>query len=103
MNTVFRLIWTAAILGLVVFVNRYTPSSSETSADSVRCELDPPRDLAGLEACAARSPRDVELLVQLAAAYEAAGRRDDARTAYRRAIEIDPRDADAQRRLAAAR
>ena len=97
-----RLIFTVAAISLVVVVNRPV-QGDQASADSVRCELDPPRDVAGLEACAARSPRDVELLVALGAAYEAAGRRDDARAAFQRAIEIDPRDADAQRRLAAAR
>jgi tetratricopeptide (TPR) repeat protein len=99
MDPVFRLVWTLAIVGLVAFVSRATSSSSEASAESVRCAIAPPRDLAGLEACVARFPRDVELLVQLATAYEAAGRTDDARATYRRAIAVDPRDADAQRRL----
>jgi cytochrome c-type biogenesis protein CcmH/NrfG len=94
-----RLIVTVAAVSVVVAVNR-PAQGDQASADAVRCELDPPRDVAGLEACVARSPRDVELLVQLAGAYEASGRTEDARSMYRRAIEADPRDADAQRRLA---
>lgn len=103
MNAVFRLIWTALIVALVVFVGRSTSTSSDASAEAVRCELDPPSDLAALEACVARSPRDVEMLVALGAAYEAAGRRDDARVMYRRAFDVDPRDADAARRLSSLR
>jgi cytochrome c-type biogenesis protein CcmH/NrfG len=94
-----RLIFTLAAVSFVVVVNRPV-QGDQASADAVRCELDPPRDVAGLEACVARSPRDVELLVQLASAYEAAGRTEDAGSMYRRAIEVDPRDAEVQRRLA---
>jgi len=98
MNPLLRLVATAALVGLVAVASR-SPSGAAASAESVRCELDPPRDVAGLEACVSRSPRDLELLVELGAAYEATGRPDDARSAYRRAIELDPRDADVQRRL----
>jgi cytochrome c-type biogenesis protein CcmH/NrfG len=100
MNPLLRLVATTALVGLVAVASRSAPSGAAASPESVRCELDPPRDIAGLEACVARSPRDLELFVELGAAYEAAGRADDARSAYRRAIEIDPRDADAQRRFA---
>jgi cytochrome c-type biogenesis protein CcmH/NrfG len=98
MKSVFRLLWTAAVIGVVVFVNR-SQSTADASAETVRCELDPPRDVAALEACLARSPRDLELHLALAAAYDAAGRPADALAHYRRAAEIDPRDADARRRL----
>lgn len=94
---VSRLLCTLGILGLVVLVNR--SQSDEASADGVRCELDPPRDIPALEACLARSPRDVELVLDLAAAYEAAGRPAEARAQYARAATIDPRDADVRRRL----
>jgi len=95
---VLRLVATLGILGVVLAVNR-SQSGDEASADTVRCDVDPPRDIGGLEACLARSPRDVELMLDLAAAYDAAGRRDDARAQYGRAIAIDPRDADLRRRL----
>jgi cytochrome c-type biogenesis protein CcmH/NrfG len=94
-----RLLFTLAVTAFVVVVSRPV-QGTQASEDAVRCELDPPRNVDGLEACVARFPLDVELLIQLGAAYEAAGRVDDARSAYRRAIEIDPRDADAQRRMA---
>lgn len=93
-----RLLCTLGILGAVVLVNRSQPGD-EASADSVRCEVAPPHDIPGLEACLARSPRDVELVLDLAAAYAAAGRPAEARAQYARAVEIDPRDADARRRL----
>ena len=100
MNALFRLLATLAIVAVVAFASRSVPSDAAASAESVRCEIEPPVDVGGLEACVSRFPRDVELLVDLGAAYEAAGRGEDARSAYRRAIEIDPRDADVQRRLA---
>lgn len=93
-----RVVLTVGLLGGVMLVNR-SQSGDEASAESVRCEIDPPVDIAGLEACLSRSPRDVELVLDLAAAYEAAGRRADARAQYERAVAIDPRDADARRRL----
>jgi len=99
MNPLLRLVATLAIVGVVALASRSAPSDA-ASAESVRCEIDPPRDVAGLEACVSLFPHDVELLVDLGTAYGAAGRSDDARSAYRRAIELDPRDADVQRRLA---
>jgi cytochrome c-type biogenesis protein CcmH/NrfG len=99
MNPLFRLVATLAIVAVVALASRSAPSDA-ASADSVRCEIDPPRDVAGLEACVSLFPHDVELLVDLGTAYGAAGRLDDSRTAYRRAIELDPRNADVQRRLA---
>lgn len=95
---VTRLLGTLAILGVVVLVNR-SQSGGEASADAVRCELDPPSDIRGLEACLAQSPRNVELVLDLAAAYDAAGRPADARAQLARAAEIDPRDADVRRRF----
>lgn len=86
-----RLAYTLAVVGLVAFVNR-SATADQVSPEAVRCELDPPRDVAGLEACVARSPLDVEILLDLAAAYEAAGRAAEARECYQRAIQIDPRD-----------
>lgn len=93
-----RLACTLAVFALVVVVNRPV-QGGEASPDTLGCELDPPRDVAGLEACLARSPRDVELLLDLGAAYAASGRNAEAREAYARAVAVDPHDAEARRRL----
>ena len=98
-GVVARLLCTVVVLGVVVLVNR-SQSGQEASADTVRCDLDPPSDVEGLEACLATFPRDVELLLELGAAYAAAGRADDARVQYARAVAIDPRDAGARHKLA---
>ncbi len=96
---VVRLLVTFLIVSAVVFVNR-SQGGDEASAETVRCDLDPPGDVAGLETCLARSPRDVEILLELSAAYEAAGRHAEARVALTRAAAIDPRDAGVRQRLA---
>ena len=100
MHFVLRLAYALAAVAAFVLVNRSTGTSDAASADAVRCELEPPRDAAGLEACRARAPFDVELLLELGAAYDTAGRAADAQSLYRRAAEIDPRDASAWLRLA---
>lgn len=97
-----RLVCTLAIVALVVVANRPV-QGDQASADTVQCELSPPRDVAGLEACLARSPQDVELLLDLGAAYAAAGRTAEASEVYARAVAIDPHDAEARRRLDDAR
>jgi tetratricopeptide (TPR) repeat protein len=94
-----RLIVTLAAVALVAIVTR-PATGNQASAEAVRCELEPPRDVAGLEACHTRAPFDVELMLDLGAAYDAAGRSADALALYRRAAEIDPRDASVWMRLA---
>jgi Flp pilus assembly protein TadD len=54
-----------------------------------------------LERCGTVVPNDVELIADLAAAYEAAGRAADAEAAYQRALTIDDEYADVHARLAA--
>jgi len=93
-----RLVCTLAIGAGVVVVSRPV-QGGEASADAVRCELNPPRDVTGLEACLARSPQDVEVLLGLGEAYASAGREADAREMYARAVAIDPRDVEARGRL----
>ena len=90
-----RLLLTAALLGLAGLPNQTSPAGG-LSTETVRCELDPPKDMLALEACVVRAPRDVELLLELGMAYEAAGRFEDAHTTYRQAAEADPRDAGAR-------
>jgi Flp pilus assembly protein TadD len=54
-----------------------------------------------LERCSTVIPDDVELLADLAAAYESAGRVDDAQAAYQRVLAIDREYAEVHARLAA--
>jgi cytochrome c-type biogenesis protein CcmH/NrfG len=98
---VLRLVATTAIVFVVAFASRTAPSDAGASAESVRCELEPPADISGLEACLVQFPEDVQLLIDLGMAYTRAGRAEDARASYRRALEIDPRDRDVQRRITA--
>jgi cytochrome c-type biogenesis protein CcmH/NrfG len=100
MNPFVRLIATIAIVAFVAAVSRSVSSDTQASAESVRCELDPPADIAGLEGCVAQFPSDVGLLIELGDAYQRAGRTAEADEMYRRAAAEDPRDADLQRRLA---
>lgn len=98
MNPLVRLLATLAILGVVALASRSSQSDA-AAAESVRCEIDPPRDVSGLEACVSLFPHDVELLLELGTAYDEAGRTREARSAFHRAVELDPRDGLAQRRL----
>lgn len=97
-----RLVATLAVLGLVGWVNGLSPIAGDRDDTTASCEIDPPRDVAGLEACLARSPHDVELLLNLGLALEAEGRQAAAGSAYQRAVDADPGDADARLQLAAA-
>ena len=97
-----RPLLTTVLLGLVGLVNQASPVPIGISDHTVRCDLDPPRDAPGLEACVSQSPRDVELLLELGTAYEAEGRFGEAQAVYRRAVAVDPRDAGARVRLGVA-
>ena len=100
MHFVLRLAYALVAVAAFVLVNRSTGTGNAASADALRCEREPPRDVPGLEACRARAPFDVELLLDLGAAYDTAGRSADAQSLYRRAAEIDPRDGSVWLRLA---
>ena len=76
------------------------PSSDECLRLADRAPADGPSIVGVLERCVQLVPDDLELLADLAGAYEAAGRAGDAETVYRRAIERDPEYADLHERLA---
>ena len=59
-----------------------------------------PESIARLEQCSTLVANDVELIADLAAAYERTGRTVDAERAYRRVLDIDPDYADVHARLA---
>jgi Flp pilus assembly protein TadD len=101
-RAVARFLSTVAILGVVDLVNPAAQNAGEVAEDTLQCDLDPPTDVEELESCLERSPQDVELSLDLAAAYESDGRPGDALRVYQRAVEVDPRDADARVRLGAA-
>jgi len=61
---------------------------------------DSPPPLSTIEECSRALPDDAELAADLAAAYESAGRTDEAMRAYRQALDADPFFADAHIRLA---
>jgi Flp pilus assembly protein TadD len=64
-----------------------------------RCEVDPLREARALEACLSARPDDVEIMFDLAAAYEASNEWQRAEDLYRRALDVDSLDAEAHLRL----
>ena len=79
------------------------PSTPEclTRADAAPAEGPGAGSVNALERCSALLPADVELMMDLGAAHEAAHRFERAEEAYRRALVVDPEYAEARRRLAA--
>ena len=76
-------------------------TSIGSAADSVdQCDEQAARlDVSALERCLLVQPDDVELMLDLGAAYESGGRWADAERVYLRATRVDPRDGEAHRRL----
>jgi tetratricopeptide (TPR) repeat protein len=71
-----------------------------SAAETVeQCEQPPQLDVVTLEQCLLLQPDDVELMLDLGAAYESLGRWADAEGVYLRAARVDPRDGEAHRRL----
>lgn len=99
----------AAAIVLAVLVAalpiRLNRGANEASAETcLRLADRPPADGPGaineLERCSAVVPLDVELLADLAAAYETAGRQADAEKTYQHVLALDPNYADVRVRLA---
>jgi tetratricopeptide (TPR) repeat protein len=106
-TSVYRIASVACVLALFVAVLpiRLNNASNEASAEScLRLADHPPAPgpdaLYEMERCRVVVPQDVELLADLAGAYEGAGRLADAETAYRDALALDPTYADVHVRLA---
>jgi tetratricopeptide (TPR) repeat protein len=95
----------ASLLCLYRIALPVAPTPSVTGASTARCltladrtpEASP---LSELEQCSALLPSDADLTADLGAAYEAAGQLEEAESAYRRALTIDPEFADVRRSLA---
>lgn len=73
---------------------------SVDTTSTFECELNPPHQIDVLERCLAVSPRDIELMLDLGAAYEAHADLERAATIYRRALSVDSKDPDVHARLA---
>ena len=58
-----RVLSTLAIVGLWGVLNRTSDPAGDLAEVTVQCELAPPRDIGGLEACLARASRDAALLI----------------------------------------
>ena len=95
-----RLFAIAALLGVFAVTARGGLRGTQTGSPfAASCELEPPRDAAGLERCLALHPRDIELMLDLGSVYEAGSRADRAEALYRLALSIDAKDADVHVRL----
>lgn len=92
-----------AMLGVLwmVLPVRLPQSAGEPSiADCLTLADTQSHDIAALERCHPIVPGDVELSADLAAAYEAARRTDDAIALYQQIVDRDPLYADVRVRLA---
>jgi Flp pilus assembly protein TadD len=92
--------WPLATLLVFTITFRRAPADRESSAASggscTTTQGDArSRTIAELESCLALDTGDVEAMLSLASAYEAARRGDDAEAMYRRALTIEPHDARA--------
>ena len=100
MRRAIEIAWPLAILLVFVATFRRGPvdrdsppaaaASCVTTGESAR-----PRSIGDLESCVALDASDVEAMLALASAYEAAQRADDAERTVRRALTIEPHDARA--------
>jgi tetratricopeptide (TPR) repeat protein len=104
----YRIGTAATVLAVLIVALpiRLSRAANEPSAEScLRLADHPPAEgrdaLSELERCRAVVPLDVELLADLAAAYQSAGRPLDAETTYQDVLALDPNYADVRVRLAA--
>lgn len=95
-----RLLLIAALLAALGLTSRSGQSGSrEENGIATACELNPPREIDGLERCLALNPRDIELMLDLGSLYEAGRRLDRAEELYRLGLSVDPKDGDVHVRL----
>ena len=104
----YRIGAAATVLALFIAVLpiRLQRGATEQSAETcLRLADRPPAEgraaMNELERCSAVVPLDVELLADLGAAYESAGRPQDAEKTYQKVLALDPDYADVRVRLAA--
>jgi cytochrome c-type biogenesis protein CcmH/NrfG len=93
-----RLSWCVILLTAFFFV-RTLGERTRPVAAPLDCEHAAAADVTAMERCLAVRPGDVELMAELARAYERAARWDRAESVYRRAIAVDVDDSDIRVRL----
>lgn len=100
-------LWPLVLLLAFLATFRRVPAQTVSTAETVDCDrpfhatANEGSDLAILERCVALDPDNAALLTDLAVSYEACHRGADAEAMYRRALAVDPRDADVHVRLGA--
>lgn len=92
-------LWPLALLLVYLATFRPTAGGPVASGGTDACESVPGADIARLERCLELQADDVGVLTALGAAYDASGFADRAEALYRRAIAVDPHDADLHVRL----
>lgn len=98
-----RLAAPLALLLLFIVVIRVWPALVRPALPPDDCERVESADMPALERCVALRPGDIELMLDLAGAYERARQPDRAAGIYARALSIDPYDAEVRTRLEALR
>ena len=90
-----------ALMILGAFTAAFQQSARDRSdvAAVTRCETGMPRGEAALDECLVLAPDNIEVMLALAELREAAGAWDLAEDMYRRALDVDPRDAELHLRL----
>ena len=106
-----RVVWPMALLLLFVVAFRRADAGDgaaenvEEATGSLRlvaqaeCEQPQHADILVLERCLSVQPDDVDVMLELGAAYESMGRQADAERVYVRAVSVDARDGDVHLRL----
>ena len=97
--------WPFVLLLAFLLLIRVLPAATRPAAPDSDCGPRPARtsthsaSVDVMERCLALRPDDVELMIDLATAYEVSNRLDSAEALYRRALAVDPVDGDLRRRL----
>ena len=99
MNRWWRVIWPLALLAAFGATVRGLPEAARPAEPAIDCDHIKPDDIPALNRCLALHPDDVEAMTELGKAYEGLRQWDKSEAAYRRALEIDPADAEVRGRL----
>jgi Flp pilus assembly protein TadD len=92
--------WAAILLVIFFTILRTLGDWTRPAAVAIDCDHFTAGDTAARERCVELRPDDVELMMELGAAYEQVGQQDRAEAMYRRAVSVDPEDGDVRVRLA---